>query len=153
VIKLTDLLGQSAVSLQSAERTGMVRGVHVADGRVTSVDVGDGHLPASSIVSFEGDVLTYRGDASDDGPPSSNPIGQRVLDDSGDELGVLDDLHIAADGTVETVVLAGDHTLPGSRLSVIGSYAIIMVDDDPDNTATPFPPPDPVRRIGGARKT
>jgi sporulation protein YlmC with PRC-barrel domain len=127
VITLHDLLGQDAVRLSTAEKTGKVKGIAVRDGRVEQVGLSDDVIPASCVRSFEGDVLTYDTPGPLDGERFvSDCRGLQVLDMNGDGLGTIADLEIAADGTIETIVLHDKQTLAGSRLQVIGSYAAIV---------------------------
>jgi len=53
-------------------------------------------------------------------------LGQRVLDDGGDELGALDDVEFdGATGTVEHLTVA-DANIPSDRLRGVGSYALVV---------------------------
>lgn len=66
MIDLTQLLGQHAVSLADSEMTGTVKGVRFEGNRIVSVDIGGGRtVPAEAVKSFEGEALTYEGDAVD----------------------------------------------------------------------------------------
>lgn len=138
MIQLSQLIGQRAVSLRTAETTGTVKGIGLAGNRVGSVELSDMTIPASAVRSFEGDVLTYddHGD-SNMGPPAVDPRGMRVLDMHGDQLGMIEDLTLTADGVVETIVLVDGQVLPGSRLRAVGSYAAILSIDLPPPTGPP----------------
>jgi sporulation protein YlmC with PRC-barrel domain len=56
----------------------------------------------------------------------SDPRAKRVIDVNGDALGVIEDMTISADGTIETIVLATHEVLDGSLLLTIGSYAGVV---------------------------
>jgi len=127
VILLTDLLRQKAVSLETAETTGEVKGVVVHGDRVVRVRVADGMVDAAAVRSFEGDVLTYDGGLEPmDGSNPPEVIGARVLDVRGDELGTIADIAIEADGAITELILADGQQIEGSRLTVIGSWAAIV---------------------------
>lgn len=147
MIALSDLIGQDAVVLRTAEKTGTVTGIGVDGDRVVSVGLSGTTIPAAAVRNFEGDVLTYDDALADDtladdagaagsAPvrPASDPRGSKVLDLHGDAIGVIDDLEITADGVVATILLAGGATLPGSRLRAIGSYAAIVTAELPPPT-------------------
>lgn len=142
--RLTQLLGQPTISLANAEQTGRVDGVEVSRGRVTGLRTRDGLVEASAIRSFEGDAVTYDGVVATVEGKADSPIGRRVLDEDGDELGRMADLEITADGTVTTVLLNDGRTIAGSALRAIGSYAAIVA-ANPDTTLTDtrdtLPPP------------
>jgi len=136
VITLRNLLGQPAVSLDSAERTGKVTGVVVEGDHVVALGVDKTVVPASAVESFDGDALTYGGALADDTDPDRvvNPVGRRVLTVAGELLGTITDLEISADGRIERLLLEHDQALDGARLKAIGSYAAIM-------DVAPLPPP------------
>lgn len=132
---LSTLIGQRAVSLATAEETGTVKGLVFEGSRIRAVELSDGMVPTSAVRSFEGDVLTYDGQLTEDLGTASDPRRQRVLDDLGDLVGIIDDLTISADGSVEDVRTTDGDTIPGGRLRAIGSYAAIV--------STELPPPRP----------
>jgi sporulation protein YlmC with PRC-barrel domain len=136
VITLRNLLGQPAVSLDSAERTGKVTGVIIDGDHVVAVGVDKILVPASAVPTFEGDALTYgeREQTTADPDRLVNPVGRRVLTVAGELLGVIEDLEISADGRIERLLLERDQALDGARLRAIGSYAAIM-------DVAPLPPP------------
>ena len=136
MITLRNLLGQPAVSLDSAERTGKVTGVVVDGDHVVAVGVDKILVPASAVPTFDGDALTYREreQATVDPDRLVNPVGRRVLTVAGELLGVIEDLEISADGRIERLLLERDQALDGARLRAIGSYAAIM-------DVAPLPPP------------
>ena len=137
VIRLRDLLGQDAISLSTAERTGKVKGVVIRGNRIVAVDIGDMTIEADAVRSFEGDVFTYD-HASAVPVQADTPIGRRVLDTRGDELGQIDDLEIDAQGTIEFVVLGDGRRLDGRLLGAIGSYAAIVSSELPPPTGPPL---------------
>lgn len=66
-------------------------------------------------------------------PWSGNPLGHRILSDTGNELGTLAEMHIEADGTVVEMVDDHHHRYAGERLVAVGSYAVVVTaasDDD-----------------------
>lgn len=138
MITLRNLLGQPAVSLDSAERTGKVTGVVIDGDHVVAVGVDKAVVAASAVPTFDGDALTYHeGGTTSAGPDRVvNPVGRRVLTIAGELLGMIEDLEISPDGRVERLLLERDQALDGTRLRVIGSYAAIM-------DLAPLPPPSP----------
>jgi len=136
VITLRNLLGQPAVSLDSAERTGTVTGVVVDGDHVIAVGVDKILVPANAVATFDGDALTYseREQTTADPERLVNPVGRRVLTIGGELLGVIEDLEIDADGRIDRLLLEGGQTLDGTRLRAIGNYAAIM-------DVAPLPPP------------
>ena len=138
MIRLNDLIGQQAVSLATAERTGNVKGIILDNNRITAVELDDLTIDAAAVRTFEGDVLTYdHGHPSATNRPGVNPKGKRVLAVHGDELGTIADLEIDADGTVSTIVLDNGERLNGARLRAIGSYAAITAAELPPPTGLP----------------
>jgi hypothetical protein len=133
VIRLTDLVGQPTVSLADAEPTGTVRGIVTDGDRIVAVHNGEGVIDAAVIRSFEGDAVTYDGDLRAADRDADSPLGRRVLDVDGDELGRLADLEIDASGHVDVVLLDDGRTIAGTALRVIGSYAVIVA-ANPDTT-------------------
>ena len=136
MITLRNLLGQPAVSLDSAERTGKVTGVVVEGDHVVAVGVDKILVPASAVATFDGDALTYaeREQTTADPERLVNPVGRRVLTIAGELLGVIEDLEISADGRIERLLLERDQALDGASPALIGSYAAIM-------DVAPLPPP------------
>ena len=104
---------------------------------------GDGLVEASAIRSFEGDAITHDGVPTLVDQKADSPLGRRILDEAGDELGRLADLEIEPDGAVTVVAIDDGRTLVGSTLRAIGSYAVIVA-ARPDTTPTgDLPPPPP----------
>lgn len=142
---LSQVIGQPTISLDNAEQTGRVEGVEIAMGRVIGVRTSDGLVPSSAIRTYEGDAITYDGSpaalGADAGKPDS-PIGRRVLDEDGDELGRLADLDIQPDGAVASILLEDGRNVDGAALKAVGSYAVIVA-ALPDTTLTDnaLPPP------------
>jgi uncharacterized protein YrrD len=141
VIKLSDLLGQDAVSLQTAAKNGTVKGVGIRGSQIVTVELTDRVIPATAVRSFEGDVLTYDetpGDAAADGPAGSDPRGSLVLDVHGDGLGTIRDVTITSSGQIDSLLLSDDVTIAGDRLRAIGSFAAIV---STTGSAAELPPP------------
>ena len=89
MILLSELLGQDAVSLRTAETTGNVQGVRLQGNRISHVELTTTTIPATAVRSFEGDVLTYD---HDDVPlvekiPTGDPRKTLILDADGDAHG------------------------------------------------------------------
>ena len=74
--------------------------------QVSGLHTGDGVVDLSSIRSFEGDAVTYDGVPRLVDTKADSPIGRRILDEDGDELGKLADLELDASGSVSVVLLA-----------------------------------------------
>lgn len=143
--RLSQLIGQPTISLDNAENTGRVEGVEIAMGRVIGVRTSDGLVPSSAIRTYEGDAVTYDGSPAAlgvDAGKADSPIGRRVLDEEGDELGRLADLEIEPDGGVATILLEDGRSVSGAALKVVGSYAVIVA-AMPDTTLTEGAPPPP----------
>ena len=131
---LRRLMGQAAVSLADAGEAGHASAVVIDDGRITMIELDSGRqLPASAVRSFEGEVLTYEGEAgaapANDAavaPRASKVIGLLALTDLGDALGTIDDLEVDADGTLGTLHLTDGSVLDGARITVAGDYAAMI---------------------------
>jgi sporulation protein YlmC with PRC-barrel domain len=138
VIRLSRLVGQDAIALRTAAKTGTVKGIGLDGNRNVSVALSDATIPAAAVRSFEGDVLTYDDDHLADVSPvrTDDPRGAHVLDMHGDGLGAIEDLIISADGVIETIVLTDTQTIEGARLRAIGSYAIVTVEPPPPINST-----------------
>jgi hypothetical protein len=139
MIRLSALIGQNAVALASAQTTGTVTGIVLEGSRIVAVQLSGSTIPAEAVRSFEGDVLTYdertiiTHGSTNDGDPRS----KRVLDMHGDQIGVIADLGISADGTVETIELTSGDAVPGARLRAVGTYAAVLNVDLPPPTGQP----------------
>lgn len=108
MIDISQLFGQPAVSLASSERTGTVKGLRFEGNRILSVDIGDGRtIPTEAVKSFEGEALTYTGEAVT--PPPSGTIDATMSHvDEDDTPGSGQAQRTAA----EPSVLAGELPLP-----------------------------------------
>ena len=136
MIRLSELVGQRAVALGTAANNGTVKAVVIQGDRIVGVELSDIVIPAGSVRSFEGDVLTYdeqRGTYLGGGN-AIDPRGTTVLDMSGDSHGRISDLLIDAAGTIEAVVLDTGDSVPGQRLRAIGTFAAVLGDEQ-------LPPP------------
>jgi uncharacterized protein YrrD len=141
VIRLSQLIGQPAVALADASHVGKVDGAVVRQGRLVAITAGKTVIPSHAVRAFEGDAVTF--DAHDpvgeDLAAGAGPvIGRVVLTPEGNALGPVVDLDLDDRGVVQTVELR-DRTMPGSQLLVVGSYAAIMTEEEPQ----PLPPPEP----------
>lgn len=137
MILLSQLIGQQAVSLSTAEKTGRVKGIVLHGNRVAAVQVDDVTIPADAVRSFEGDVLTYDSAIETTERAGINPIGLLVLDHFGDGIGAIPDFQLGSDGTVEVVILDSGDQLSGSRLGATGNFAAIIGSEFPPPTGEP----------------
>jgi len=137
MILLSQLIGQQAVSLTTAEKTGKVKGIVLRGNQIAAVQVDDVTIPADAVRSFEGDVLTYDSAIETTERAGINPIGRLVLDYFGDGIGTIQDFQVSADGTVEMVILDSGDQLSGSRLEAVGNFAAIVGSDFPPPTGAP----------------
>jgi hypothetical protein len=137
MILLSQLIGQQAISLTTAEKSGKVKGIVLKGNRVAAVQIDDVTIPADAVRSFEGDVLTYDSAVETTERAGINPIGRLVLDHLGDGIGAIRDLQIGADGTVEMVLLDSGDQLNGARLEAVGNFAAIVGSDFPPPTGVP----------------
>lgn len=133
MIELSALLGQDAISLNSATKAGTVTGIGLIGDRISSVELSDTTIPAEAVRSFEGDVLTFDDTTTTTTPsgPTGDPRGSKILDINGDAHGVIVDLTITAGGRIETITVSDGRTLPGNRLRAIGTYAAIVTAGEP----------------------
>jgi sporulation protein YlmC with PRC-barrel domain len=124
--RLSELIGQDAVALETAVTTGKVKGVRVRQNRITHVELSKVTIPVVAVRSFDGDVLTYDGAevVPVESVTTSDPRQLLILDLDGNRLGNIEDLEIAADGTIEAIVTKGEE-IAGTRLRTIGSFAAI----------------------------
>lgn len=146
MILLSHLIGQEALALGSAATTGKVKGIGIVGNQIVSVQLSDAVIPARSVRSFEGDVLTYDEHAEGDATEMASaftldPRGSRVLDMDGDGHGRIRDLAISESGLIETVLLDSGDSVPGSLLRSIGSYAAVLSVDLPPPTGQPVAGP------------
>ena len=128
MILLSELLGHDAVSLRTAATTGKVKAIRVERNKISHVELSHTVIPAGSVRSFDGDVLTYDYDdaAPIEKPVTGDPRKRLLLDCDGNAHGTITDLTIAADGTIEFVTTDNDEQISGSRLQAVGPYAAII---------------------------
>lgn len=135
MIQLSELLGHDAIDVATAAPAGRVSGVGLQGDRILSIGIGGECVDASAVHGFDGDVVTFDRAAGAHGgaqPVPTDPRGSRVLDLHGDLLGSIVDLTITDIGTIDSVQLQGGHSLRGSRLLVVGSYAAIVTTEAPE---------------------
>ena len=101
MIRLSQLLGQPTISLADAEHTGKVTGVEL----VGSTGQRSAHGPAGWSTRHPPSAASRATPSPTMGSPvarrparADSPIGRRILDEDGDELGQLADLDLDADG-------------------------------------------------------
>jgi hypothetical protein len=129
VIYLSQLLGHDAFELTSATKVGTVDGIAIDKHHITIVGASGTKIPRSAITSFDGDVLAFNESVSnvvDGSAIPTDPRGAWVIDANGDGLGFIEDMTVAADGAIDTIVLATHEVIDGNRLLTIGSYAAIV---------------------------
>jgi hypothetical protein len=134
MIQLSELIGHDAIDVSTAAATGRVTGIGLIADRIASVGIGGECVAATAIRGFDGDVVTYEPVAGALGgaqPVAVDPRGSRVLDLHGDLLGTISDLTITNEGVVDTILLNDGHSLHGSRLLVLGTYAAIVSVETP----------------------
>ena len=134
MIQLSELIGHDGIDVSTATSTGKVTGIGLVADRIASVGIGGECVDATSIRGFDGDVVIYDPVAGAIGgaqPVPVDPRGSKVLDLHGDLLGTISDLAITNEGVVDAILLNDGHSLHGSRLRVIGSYAAIVSIDTP----------------------
>ncbi len=93
-------------------------------------------LPFAQITSLGADAVTVSGPEVLHLPDTDverhaveahiDPIGLRVLDDAGTDIGTVDDLEINADTGEVHAVIVGGAEVPGSRLLGVGAYALVV---------------------------
>ena len=129
MIQLSELIGHDAMNVLTATSAGKVTGIGLVANQIASVGIGGECVHAAAVRGFDGDVVTFESVAGAPGgaqPAPLDPRGSKVLDMHGDLLGTISDLTITNEGIVDTILLHDGHSLSGSRLRVIGSYAAIV---------------------------
>lgn len=116
-----DALTYDVEDERSTATTGSVAAEVPADGPIGGLEGGDAE----------------QADATPDLPPEStpkpwsgNPLGSRMLSDTGDALGTLAEMYIDGDGTVVEMVDDREHRYAGDRLVTVGSFAVIVAAND-----------------------
>ena len=138
---LRGLLGRPVVATDTAEQLGSVDAVVVdpAQQRITALHLGAKSArflawPDVRTVGEDAVMATSASAARDTQGPLEERVaagvgvklGQRVLDDGGDELGELDDVEFDSDtGTVEHLTV-DDVPISCDRLRGVGSYALVV---------------------------
>lgn len=134
MIQLSALIGHNVIDVTTATTAGKITGIGLAANRIASIGVGGDWVDAAAVRGLNGEVVTYDPTAGDHAgliPTRGDARGSRVLDTRGDLLGKITDLTITDDGFVDSIQLDGGHSLHGSRLEVIGSYAAIVSAERP----------------------
>jgi uncharacterized protein YrrD len=144
---LRSALNIPVVATDTAEQLGKAAGVAVdaQHARITAVHVGGSKrsarfVPWEHITSFGVDAVMVDGTgaARDATGPAEDRVangdgdvlGKRLLTDSGDQVGVVDDVDFdATDGRIEHLTV-GDETISGDRLLGIGTFAVVVRADD-----------------------
>ncbi|MFI7360272.1 PRC-barrel domain-containing protein [Streptomyces avidinii] len=132
--------GRNVVAVSTAETLATVTGLAIASApaRVAALRVktrGPGtQVTWSNVHSFGPDAVTVRtpdkiqGDQDTTAPADKyhDPIGKRVLTETGQDLGTLDDMDFdETTGHIQRLIMAGQE-IPGERLLGAGTYAIII---------------------------
>lgn len=142
-MRFTESLGLELVTTDDAVAVARVDGFVVDPSahritalRLTDVD-GDGSFVSfDDLRGFGRDAVTVEGrsvirdsrDEREERAPSGelDLVGKRVLTESGDEVGTVDDVEFdPGDGTI-TEVLTSSDAIAGSRLLGVGSYAVVV---------------------------
>ena len=139
-MKVREIVGRRVMDVSSATQVGAVVApiLDPAQHRVVGFRVaGDGSvLPWEAIRAVGADALTV------DGPDSLrevstepeeratkgplDPLGSRVLDEDGAELGSVDDVEFDPETGVITEIVVAGAALPGDRLLGFGDYALVL---------------------------
>ncbi|MBB6415440.1 PRC-barrel domain-containing protein [Streptomyces massasporeus] len=132
--------GHNVIALTTAESLATVIGFAVvpAPARIAALRVktrGPGTQVAwNDVHSFGPDAVTVRtpdeirGDQDTTAPTDKHhdPIGKRLLTETGQDLGTLDDIDFdEATGHIRRLIMAGQD-IPGERLLGAGTYAIVV---------------------------
>lgn len=140
--RLSDLVAKEVLSRSSAERLGQI--VHVAivadrpsiEALVVKSGRRSGLVHWSDVVSVGPDAVIVVDEAALHGPAddhekrvaagATDPLGKRVLADTGNQIGTVDDVEVdSSQGSVEAVIVAGE-PIAGPRLLGAGSYAVVV---------------------------
>ncbi|MFE9366747.1 PRC-barrel domain-containing protein [Streptomyces sp. NPDC006978] len=132
--------GRNVVAVTTAETLATVTGITVAPApaRIAALRVktrGPGtKVTWSHVHSFGPDAVTVRtpdtiqGDEDTSTPADKHhdPIGKRVLTETGQDLGTLDDIDFdETTGHIQRLIMAGQD-IPGDRLLGSGTYATVI---------------------------
>lgn len=148
MIRLRDAMGRTVMARDTAEAVGQLHGavVDAAARRVLAFQVGKGHKarlvdwpaitgvgPDAVVVDTEASLRAANGEREERVLKGDLPLlGHRVLSDSGDVLGALDDIELdEASGEVLALV-AGGETIAASQLRSLGAYAVVVASEPAD---------------------
>jgi uncharacterized protein YrrD len=137
-----DLRGTKVVSRSSAEKVGAIDRLVIDPGtrRVTAVQVGKGDVVPWEAISGIGDDAVIIDDGGSVRPAAEGREeqtlkgdldlgGRRVLSDTGNELGEVEDLEFdESTGEVTGLVTDGGR-IDGDRLRAVGSYCVVVAHD------------------------
>jgi len=142
VIRLREAVGRRVIARDTAEPVGQLHGIVVdpAGRRVTAVQVGKGHKgrfvdwsavtglgPDAVVVDGEASLRAAAGERENQVLKGDLPLlGHRVLSDTGDVLGPLDDVEIDETTGEVVALLTGGETIVASRLRSHGGYAVVV---------------------------
>ncbi|SDM94358.1 PRC-barrel domain containing protein [Streptomyces wuyuanensis] len=136
----TQAKGRNVIALTTAESLATVTGIAIAPApaRIAAVRVktrGPGtQVTWNDVHSFGPDAVTVRtpdtiqGDQDTTAPTDKHhdPIGKRLLTETGQNLGSLDDIDFdETTGHIKRLIMAGQD-IPGERLLGAGTYAIAV---------------------------
>jgi sporulation protein YlmC with PRC-barrel domain len=136
---LRSTMGLPVVTTASADQIGTVGLVIVEDRQVEAVAVGDSVVDWSDINAVGHDAVVVEDRDVLREPQTDHErrvldekltiLGKMVLDDGGDELGIVADLEFDPDdGTVSGLKVL-DNDIDGDRLCGIGRYAVVVASD------------------------
>ena len=142
MIRLREAVGRRVIARDTAEPVGQLHGIVVdpAGRRVTAVQVGKGHKgrfvdwsavtglgPDAVVVDGEASLRAAAGERENQVLKGDLPLlGHRVLSDTGDVLGPLDDVEIDETTGEVVALLTGGETIVASRLRSHGGYAVVV---------------------------
>jgi sporulation protein YlmC with PRC-barrel domain len=134
--KVRDTVGLPVVTTSSADRIGKVDHFVVGDGRVEAIAVGEELVGWSDIRAVGEDAVVVESNQVLRGPENDYErrvlegeltiLGKLVLDDGGDELGLVADMEFDADDGAVRAVTVLDNRIAGERLRGIGGYAVVV---------------------------
>lgn len=147
MIRLREALGRSVMARDTAEPVGQLHGVVVdaATRRVTAVQVGKGHKgrlvewsavtglgPDAVVVDTEASLRGAAGEREERFLKGDLPLlGHRVLSETGDVVGPLEDVELDETSGAVVALFAGGEAIAASRLRSLGSYAVVVATAPP----------------------
>lgn len=147
MIRLHEAMGRKVMARDTAESVGELHGVVVdpVARRVVALQVGRGHKgrlvdwsavggvgPDAVVIDTAASLRAANGQREERVLKGDLPlIGHRVLSDSGDVVGALDDVELDEATGALLSLLAGGATIAASRLRSVGGYAVVVAAEPP----------------------